>query len=141
MKNKKKYSLSLEKKEEVLGLIKAYLQSCQSILFAYAHGSFMDDRLLFEDIDIAVFFYDHDIHDDILDLCLELSVHLSALVHLPVDVHALNDSHAGFCYEVTRDKLLLSRDEDISFDFTERTRLLYFDLKFLITDNLKDLLV
>jgi predicted nucleotidyltransferase len=140
MYNKTLHSLSLQKKEEILRIIRAYLPSYSSVLFAFVHGSFLEEQISFRDIDIAVFFDERNIQDDVLDLCLELSAHLSSLVHLTVDVHALNDSGVGFRYEVTRGKLLLTRDEDKSFDFMERTWIEYFDLKPLLEENLRDLL-
>ena len=139
--NKKLHNLTLQKKEEILSIIRTYLQSYSSILFAFVHGSFLEEQISFRDIDIAVFFEENVRRQNkILDLCLELSAQLSFLVHINVDVHALNDSGIGFRYEVTRGELLLTRDEEISFEFLEKTRLEYFDLKPLLVENLNDLL-
>lgn len=121
-------------------MIRVYLQSCSSVSFAFVHGSFLEEKGSFGDIDIAVFFDDRNVQGDLLDLCLVLSACLSSLVHLPVDVHALNDSGIGFRHEATRGKLLLTRDEENSFDFMEKTWMEYFDLKPLLEENLRDLL-
>ena len=139
--NKKLHNLTLQKKEEILSIIRTYLQSYSAILFAFVHGSFLEEQISFRDIDIAVFFEENVRRQNkILDLCLELSAQLSFLIHINVDVHALNDSGIGFRYEVTRGELLLTRDEEISFEFLEKTRLEYFDLKPLLVENLNDLL-
>ena len=140
--NKKLHNLTLQKKEEILSIIRTYLQSYSSILFAFVHGSFLEEQISFRDIDIAVFIEEENVRHQskILDLCLELSAQLSFLIHINVDVHALNDSGIGFRYEVTRGELLLTRDEEISFEFIEETRLEYFDLKPLLEENLNDLL-
>lgn len=140
MNNQKRYSLTAQRKEEILHIIRVCMQSNCSVLFAFVHGSFLEEQLSFRDIDIAVFFDDRSIQDDLLDLCLEMSAHLSTLVHLPVDVHALNDSSIGFRHEATRGKLLFTRDEDRSFDFMEKTWMEYFDLKPFLKENLRDLL-
>ncbi len=142
MYNKKLHNLTLQKKEEILSIIRTYLQSYSSIIFVFVHGSFLEEQISFRDIDIAVFFDEENVRrqNNIIDHCLELSAHLSSLIHIAVDVHALNDSGIGFRYEVTRGKLLLTRDEEISFDFIEKTRLEYFDLKPLLEENLNDLL-
>lgn len=140
MNNQKRHSIPAQRKEEILNTISVYMQSYSSVLFAFVHGSFLEEQLPFRDIDIAIFFDDRNIQDDLLDLCLELSAHLSALVHLPVDVHALNGSSIGFRHEATRGKLLLTRDKNNSFDFMEKTWMEYFDLKPFLQDNLRDLL-
>ncbi|MFZ5599021.1 MAG: nucleotidyltransferase domain-containing protein [Bacillota bacterium] len=140
MNNQERHSLPAQRREEILNSIRAHLQSCSSVLFAFVHGSFLEEQLSFMDIDIAVFFDDRNIQDDLLDLCLELSAHLSSLVHFPVDVHALNDSSIGFRHEATSGKLLLTKDEDNSFEFMEKTWMEYFDLKPFLKENLRDLL-
>lgn len=139
--NKKLHNLTLQKKEEILSIIKTYLQSYSSILFAFVHGSFLEEQISFRDIDIAVFFEENvQLQNKVIDFCLELSAQLSSLIHVTVDVHALNDSGIGFRYEVTRGELLLTRDEELSFEFMEKSRLMYFDLKPLLEENLNDLL-
>ena len=51
----KTYTLSAEKKEVCLQRISGFLKEDPSILFAYAHGSFLGSSN-FRDLDIAVFF-------------------------------------------------------------------------------------
>ena len=66
--------------------------------------------------------------------------HLSVMTHLPVDVHALNDSGVSFCYEVTKGELLHTKNEELSFDFMEWVWADYFDMSAMQKSNLKDLL-
>lgn len=136
----RRYSFTSGEKEEVSAVIRNYLESFSVVVFAFVHGSFTDENLSFGDVDIAVYFDDCLSEDEVLDICLEMSAHLSAMVHLPVDAHALNDSGVGFRYEVTKGKLLHTKDEELSFDFMEQTWAEYFDMRAMLEENLKDLL-
>ncbi len=140
MQDNKQNRMSVQEKEKKLELIESYLQSYSSVLFAFIHGSFLEDPFPFRDIDVAVYFDEGLAENEYLDLCLTFSVMLSALTHVPVDVHALNNSKNSFCYEVIRGRLLFTRDEEKSFDFVERTCMLYFDFQYLQNEILKDLL-
>ncbi len=136
------------------------MQANPHILFAFVHGSFLENDLPFADIDIAIYLDGNGLDEnglnenglnenglnengiicDVIDLCLDLSLQLSALVGKKVDIHALNRCKLGFCYEATRGELLFTKDEDACFDFIEKTRLQYFDYKHLFEENLKDLI-
>ncbi len=137
---KSKHKLSSKQKENILQTIKNELHLDQSILFAYIHGSFIEEELPFHDIDIAVYFDKEAVQKDWVDLCLEISVNLSALVGLPVDVNALNASRIGCSYEATRGRLLYTLDEELTYDFIEIIRMKYYDLKPFWKENLQDLL-
>ncbi len=140
MKTKIKNKLLSQQKEVILQTIKNKLHSDQSILFAFVHGSFIEEELPFRDIDIAVFFDVEAAQKDLVDLCLDLSINLSALVGMPVDVHDLNTSRIGFCYTATSGKLLYTVNEELSYDFVENIRMKYYDLKPFWKENLRDLL-
>ncbi len=135
-----KNKLSTQQKETILQTIKHELLLDQSILFAFVHGSFTEKELPFRDIDIAVYFDEEAAQKDLVDLCLELSVNLSALVGMPVDVHALNVSKISFSYEATCGKLLYTLDEELTYQFVENIRMKYYDLKPFWKENLQDLL-
>ena len=140
MKTKIKNKLLSQQKEAILQTITNKLYSDQSILFAFVHGSFIEEELPFRDIDIAVYFDVEAARKDLVDLCLELSLNLSALVGVPVDVHDLNTSRIGFSYEATSGKLLYTVNEELSYDFIENIRMKYYDLKPFWKENLQDLL-
>jgi len=137
---KGKKELPLKQKKTILQTIKEELQLDQSILFVFVHGSFIEEEIPFSDLDLAVYFDQSLAQDDLVDLCLALAVHLSALVGLPVDVQPLNNSRIGFSYEAARGKLLFTVNEELCFDFIEKTRMKYYDLKPFWEENLQDLL-
>jgi uncharacterized protein len=139
MDNKKQY-LTEEVKIDLINRIRNQLKTDQRILFAFIHGSFLEADIGFSDIDVAVFIDHEHYTDDSLELCLTLSVEITSLVHNRVDVHSLNTSSAGFRYEVTKGELLFAKNEEVCFDFIEKTWLEYFDLKYIYENNLNDLL-
>ena len=138
--NNKKHYLTKRVKLDIINKIRNQLIVDQRVVFAFIHGSFMEDDIGFSDIDLAIFIDNEHFTDDILDLCMTISAELSLLVHKRVDVHCLNTSSAGFRYEVTKGELLFAKNEEVCFDFIERTWMEYFDLKHFYEDNLKDLL-
>jgi len=140
MKTNIKNKISSQQKEIILQKITNELRVEQSILFAFVHGSFIEEELPFRDIDIAVYFDEEAVQKDLVDHCLELSINLSALVGMSVDIHDLNASRIGFSYEATSGKLLYTVDEELSYDFIENIRMKYYDLKPFWKENLQDLL-
>ena len=138
--NNQKHYLTERVKLDIINRIRNQLKVDQRVVFAFIHGSFIEADIGFSDIDVAIFIDNERFTDDILDLCLTISAELTLLVHKRVDVHCLNTSSAGFRYEVTKGDLLFAKNEDLCFDFIERTWLEYFDLKHFYEDNLKDLL-
>lgn len=138
--NNQKHYLTKRVKLDIINKIRNQLIVDQRVVFAFIHGSFMEDDIGFSDIDLAIFIDNEHFTDDILDLCMTISAELSLLVHKRVDVHCLNTSSAGFRYEVTKGELLFAKNEEVCFDFIERTWMEYFDLKHFYEDNLKDLL-
>ncbi|NPV72563.1 MAG: nucleotidyltransferase domain-containing protein [Pelotomaculum sp.] len=109
------------------------------IRFAFLHGSFIDE-LPCRDIDIGIYFDPQLAPETMFDLTLELSVELTSLLHVPVDMHALNQAGNGFCYHVSRGILLVSRDDEETYDFIEKTWLVYLDFQPLARQILNDLL-
>lgn len=138
--NNKKHYLTKRVKLDIINKIRNQLIVDQRVVFAFIHGSFLEDDIGFSDIDLAIFIDNEHFTDDILDLCMTISAELTLLVHKRVDVHCLNTSSAGFRYEVTKGALLFAKNEEVCFDFIERTWMEYFDLKHFYEDNLKDLL-
>jgi len=109
------------------------------IRFAFLHGSFIDE-LPCRDIDIGIYFDPQLAPETMFDLTLELSVELTSLLHVPVDMLALNQAGNGFCYHVSRGILLVSRDDEETYDFIEKTWLVYLDFQPLARQILNDLL-
>ncbi|MGI9862255.1 nucleotidyltransferase domain-containing protein [Moorella naiadis] len=134
-----RYSLTLEEKEAIIKIIKAYLANIPSIKFAYLHGSFLGD-LPSRDIDIAIYFDPALTPDDQLDLSLTISSELSFKLRLPVDAHVLNETSLAFAYGVTKGIVIISRDEPARLEFLENTWINYFDFEPLLREALIDLL-
>lgn len=123
----------------ILDQVRAVLASHPDVIFAYAHGSFLEDRPC-RDLDIAVYYRDGLSPRDQFDASLDLGARLGRVVGMPVDVHSLNLAPVEFRYHVTRGLLLFARDAEANFDFQERTWASYFDLEPFLRDSLRDLL-
>ncbi|HAG09287.1 MAG TPA: nucleotidyltransferase domain-containing protein [Desulfotomaculum sp.] len=137
--DEKRYTFTSDQKEQITTCIKEYLQKRREIRFAFLHGSFLEE-LPCRDIDIGVCFQKELTPDDIFDLTVDLSLELTLLVRAPVDVHALNQAGNAFCYHVTQGVLLLSRDEEETYTFIEKTWRDYLDFQPLTGQILHDLL-
>lgn len=135
----KRYSFSVGEKEQITTRLKEFLNKRPEICFAFLHGSFLDEFSC-RDLDLGVYFDPALTPEAIFDLALELSLELTSLLGLPVDVHALNQAGGGFCYHVTRGLLLVSRDDELAYDFMEKTWLDYLDFQPLARQILQDLL-
>nr|WP_157868160.1 nucleotidyltransferase domain-containing protein [Pyrococcus abyssi] len=116
------YELPKERKKEIISKLRKALVKKDEVLFAYLHGSFLDDGP-FRDIDVAVYvvktvgrFYE-----------MELEEELSRLVGFPVDVRILNDAPVTFRFRAIGGELLFSKDEKRRCMFEEITMAEYHD--------------
>lgn len=134
----KRHTFSAEQKELIIAQLKEALSKRPEIRFAFLHGSFIE-ALPCRDIDIGIYFDPKLDREAIFDLALSLSVELTALLHIPVDVHALNLAGNGFCYHATQGRLLVSKDDEETYDFIEKTWLAYMDFQPLARQILRDL--
>ena len=134
----KRYELNEQKKKDLTNQIKNFLQNCTQISFAFMHGSFLDN-MPFRDIDIAVFYNNTIAPRDRVDFSLDIGAELTYMLHLPVDVHALNQAKPGFCYEVTKGIPLVSKNEEEMFDFIENNWRIYWDYKPVFEQNMQDI--
>ncbi|MDI7248235.1 MAG: nucleotidyltransferase domain-containing protein [Bacillota bacterium] len=103
-------------RRRILDQVRAVLGSHPDVIFAYAHGSFLEDRPC-RDLDIAVYYRDGLSPCDQLDASLELGARLGRVAGMPVDVHSLNVAPVELRYHATRGMLLFARDAEASFDF------------------------
>ncbi len=116
-------------RDEIIETLRNRLSEDEKIIFAYVHGSFLDEGN-FNDLDIAIFIdKGTEIDNDPVDLEISLSLELEKLSHLPIDVKILNAAPLSFCYHVTKGMLVLSRDENIREEFLCRTWSAYFDFR------------
>ncbi len=123
------YELSESERELLLDQIAGYLSNREEILFAYAHGSSVLG-LPFRDIDVAIYLSEDYLDEiDSLDYILTLGNQLSKLVRFPVDVRILNGAPVAFQFHATAGKVLVSRDDGLRLDHTERIRRQYYDFE------------
>ncbi len=119
----------MDKKTEILSGLRDYLEPRNEIIFAYIHGSFVEDPS-YRDIDIALYLEESIVpEEEQLDYCLELAAR--AEMHtgiMPLDIKPLNHATWGFRYYATKGMLLFSKDEDLRTEFLEETWKRYFDL-------------
>ncbi len=135
-----RYTLSEPERAQVVEQLQRALAQRPEVVFAYLHGSFLFG-IPFHDIDIALSIEDaylQQVHP--LDYILELSVCLSDAVHLPVDVHLLNEAPLGFQFYATAGQLLLSRDKARRYEFIEHVRRDYWDSEPMIRHHLREVL-
>ncbi|NPV79702.1 MAG: nucleotidyltransferase domain-containing protein [Firmicutes bacterium] len=133
------HSVSSEGKIRIISQIRNHLGSYPEIVFAYIHGSFIEESA-FRDVDIAIYFTDSISPRDQLQLCLTLAAEISHLVGVQADVHSLNTAPVEFRYHATRGLILYSRDEETRCDFLEDTWMRYFDFQTSLEESLADLL-
>ncbi|WP_456366993.1 type VII toxin-antitoxin system MntA family adenylyltransferase antitoxin [Thermococcus sp.] len=124
---KKFHELPKGEKEEIISKLREALAEKEEVLFAYLHGSFLDDGP-FRDIDVAVYvektvgrFYE-----------MELEEELSRLVGFPVDVRILNDAPVTFRFRAIGGELLFSKDERARCMFEEMTMAEYHDYSYYL---------
>lgn len=126
---KKRFSLTHEKKNELISLLTDILRDRIDLDFAYIHGSFLNEEK-FSDIDIAVYMAKgaYPQKEPVTKFEIDLEIQLEKLAGYPVDVRVINDSPLSFRYNVLKfGKLLFAGNEDIQTGFAERTITAYID--------------
>ncbi|MBC7095442.1 nucleotidyltransferase domain-containing protein [Thermococcus sp.] len=121
------YTLTLDDKKKIKQKIKEALIKREEIIFAYLHGSFIEDRP-FRDIDVAVYVDGN--HD--LTYELELEEELTRIVGFPVDVRTINNAPVTFRFKVIGGELLFTKDERVRCEFEERTLREYHDYEYYL---------
>jgi len=133
------YVHSCSDKETFLQCLSVLLEAHDEILFAYAHGSFIEEGP-FRDLDVAVymkpevlppskFFYeDH--------LAREIANSLNP--PFPIDIRLLNGTPISFQYHVFQGYLLLDREPDQRLDLVTYVIARYLDMKPILRHYLKE---
>jgi len=113
-------------KESIKSAAKRRLNEHSEIMFAYLHGSFINQET-FRDIDVAV--YLKELPDSLVKYEIYLESELmGALSRFIVDVKILNNAPLSFRYNVVKNGvILLCRDNEAKSNFQERTVLNYLD--------------
>ncbi len=144
------FDCTRERREEILVVLGETLVTQPAVVFAYAYGSFLEDRP-FHDIDVGVYVATAD-ERKASSLALELAIALESDLarqseaekepgesyRFPVDVRVLNGAPASFGYHVLRGRLLFCCDEAIRVQWAERVIARYLDLKPLRHRALKE---
>lgn len=122
------FHMKREEKERLVNRLKGLLEGVEGIVFAYAHGGFVELDT-FRDVDVALWVKDS---EEAFNYAVDLSAKLEAEVGVPVDIHVLNDAPLSFRRHVfTKGVLLLSFDEGFRLRMLDETLRRYFDLKML----------
>lgn len=135
---KKAFRLNSLAKEKIRTALNEILKTRTEIRFAFLHGSFLEMRS-FHDVDVAVYLYNEEIPEDLLEYELSLSSILEGSIRMPMDVKILNFAPIAFRYEVTRGEVIFSRDEEARFGFIENTWNEYLDYRPVAEQILQDL--
>ncbi len=144
------FDCAKKRREKILTALGKALAAWPEVTFAYAYGSFLEDRP-FHDIDVGVYVATAD-ERKASSLALDLAIALEADLarqseaggepgesyRFPVDVRVLNGAPVSFGYHVLRGRLLFCRDEAIRVQWAERILARYLDLKPLRHRALKE---
>ena len=133
------HSLNLEQKEECFQILTDHFVSRLEIIFAYAHGTFLEGGG-FRDLDVAVFLrpefmaVKNPLYET--ELASELQRILKTL--FPVDIRILNTARLSFQYNAIRGRLLIDRDPETRIAFITQKVALYLDIKPILRHYTKE---
>ena len=150
------FRCTAEQREEILAALKGVLAAQPEVVFAYAYGSFLEDRP-FHDIDVGIYLA-VDNERMAASLAVDTATALEAAVKRlfrrglrsgpggnrpyfrcpPVDVRVLNWAPVSFCYHVLQGRLLFSRDEEARARWAVQVIARYLDVKPLRYRALKE---
>jgi predicted nucleotidyltransferase len=121
----KKYTITTQKKEEVVKTISTYLLHHDEIYAAYIFGSFITGRS-FADIDLGISIRHEP--ENVLEYEIELENNLEKLLKLAIDVRILNKAPLSFLQNVIRHGLVIVDCEpNTRSDFESYVLRKYFD--------------
>ena len=122
-----------EASESLLARLRALLGDRPDIAWAFVFGSFLDQPA-FRDIDIAI--WTTPAASPRVDV--ELAVHASTALGVPVDVRRVNEAPVSFLFHVLRGRPLFVRDEEMLATLMERTAREYHDQAPLVRQATRD---
>ncbi len=137
----RRFSLPEKERPPVCRLAARLLAKRKEIIFAYAFGSFLEEAT-FRDIDIGVYLQQETIpREKALEYELSLGGELEQEIHYPVDIKVLNYAPVTLCHSVTGGKVLFSRDDEVRYEWVEKTWDVYLDMQYFLRNSLRDLLL
>lgn len=131
-----RYTIQQEAREAVVCRLTAELEKESAVAFAYLHGSLLDSGTV-HDVDVGLYLRESDAERGAA-VASALSVRLTAVAGLPVDVRVLNEAPLSFVYHVLRGRLLVCRDEVLLTSKLEDVARRYLDLAPLLHQGTKD---
>jgi len=118
--------LQAEERHELLEGVRRKLEGVAEILFAYAHGSFIEKDSV-RDLDVATWIKDL---SQAFHYTVDFSARLEVEIGIPVDVQVLNEAPLPFRHQVfTSGRLLFSRDEALRVRLVDEATRQYLDLE------------
>jgi len=130
----------IERRADLRQRLQAALEPHQEIAFAYLHGSFVDEALPYYDVDVAVYLDPVWASGrDLFEYEMALSVDLTLALHVPADVHVLNEAPLGFQHSVLhRGEVLFGRDDECLTNLIERVGLAYMEFSYYVQEYLRE---
>ena len=130
----------MERRADLRRQLKTVLESHQEVVFAYLYGSFLDEALPYHDVDVAVYVDPNWASgQDLFEYEMTLSVDLTLALHVPADVHVLNEAPLGFQHNVLyRGEVLFSRDDERLTDLIEQVGLQYMEFSYYVREYLQE---
>src|SRR5574340_828181 len=130
------FSISSDRRGEIVAQLRAALSEVPKIAFAYLYGSVLDsDRI--HDVDVGVQLQASE-SPQAVDLAADLATRLSTAISLPVDVRILNHAPLPFLFHVLHGQRLCSRDEALLQSLLEEVPRRYLDIAPLLRAATKD---
>ena len=122
-------------------MLSSLLEREQDIIFAYAHGSFVQD-LPFRDLDIAISLNPSNIPEDHYFYENRLSRELTQKLEVafPIDARILNHTPIPFQYHVIQGHLLLDRDPEARIACMEYIISRYLDMAPILRHHIREVI-
>ncbi|WHZ21422.1 MAG: hypothetical protein OJF47_000534 [Nitrospira sp.] len=130
------FSISSDRRGELVAQLRAALSDVPEIAFAYLYGSVLDSDLV-HDVDVGIQLQSSK-SPQAVALEAGLTTRLSAAINIPVDVRILNHAPLPFLFHVLRGQLLCCRDEALLQSLLEEVPRRYLDIAPLLRAAAKD---
>ncbi len=133
------YSIPLAERAPLLDRLSESLESHSEILFAYAHGSFLENGS-FRDLDVAVYLDPADLPQSRFHYEDRLTQELVTKLDLPfpLDLKLLNDTPIPFQYRVFRGRLLTDRNPEARLERLTYVVARYLDMKPILEHHTRE---
>lgn len=130
----------MEQRADLRRQLQTALESHREVVFAYLYGSFLDEVLPYHDVDVAVYVDPNWASgQDLFEYEMTLSVDLTLALHVPADVHVLNEAPLGFQHNVLyRGEVLFSRDDERLTNLIEQVGLQYIEFSYYVREYLQE---